>query len=483
MSDNDRPWEPPLAGTEADHLLGSLDRLRATFRWKADELGAAGLRTTVGASTLSLGGLLKHLAAAEDFYSTVQLSGDPMAGPWAALGWDGGNDWEFTSAAEDDPADLYDWYDGAVDRARRRLGDAVASNGLDHPVHVADATGLHASLRRLLCDLLEEYGRHTGHADLLREAVDGRVGEDPPPGWRHPVLGVRDEGVRDEGVRDEGVRDEGVRDGGQRDHKALAPRHLVGDDLRGATLERVDLTGSRFLAVDLQQSRFRGTDLNGAVMSGVELNGTRIDGEVDGLLVNGVDVGVLVEAELDRRDPDRTKMRPASPAEFAEAWDIVERRWELSVARARELDAALLHESVDGEWSFVETLRHLLFATDAWVGRVIGGDPSPWHPLDLPWDEMADREGIPRDRDVRPTLEEVLALRRDRLAGVRRLIEGLDAETLARPAAPVDAPGWPQGVDWPIGQCLWIVVNEEWQHRVYAERDLTVLESGGAGRG
>jgi hypothetical protein len=182
------PWEPPLAGTEAEHLVGALERLRWTFRWKADDLDAAGLQTRVGASSLTLGGLLKHLAANEDYAFTVKLRGEPMGPTWSEFGWDGSNDWEFTSAAGDSPEALYTLWDGAVERSRSRLAAALADGGLDQVAHVHGPDGVHASLRRLVCDLIEEYGRHTGHADLLREAVDGRVGEDPPAGWR-PVSG------------------------------------------------------------------------------------------------------------------------------------------------------------------------------------------------------------------------------------------------------------------------------------------------------
>ncbi len=184
MSNSDFPWEPPFAGTEAEHLVGALDRLRATFRWKADDLDAAGLRARIATSSLTLGGLLKHLAAVEDYHFTTKLSGAPMGAPWDATGWDGSNDWEFDSAADDTPEQLYALWDGAVERSRTRLGAALANGGLDQHIHLTGPDGGHASLRRLVCDLIEEYGRHTGHADLLREAVDGRVGEDPPAGWR-----------------------------------------------------------------------------------------------------------------------------------------------------------------------------------------------------------------------------------------------------------------------------------------------------------
>ncbi len=190
MTDSDYPWEPPLAGSEVEHLLGALDRLRTTFRWKADDLNAAGLRTRIGASSLTLGSLLKHLAAAEDYMFTTKLSGQPIGAPWDATGWDGSNNWDytFTSAANDTPEQLYALWDGAVERARARLDAALADGGLDQLVHLSWPDGRHASLRRLVCDLVEEYGRHTGHAALLRAAVDGLVGEDPPAGW-HPNSG------------------------------------------------------------------------------------------------------------------------------------------------------------------------------------------------------------------------------------------------------------------------------------------------------
>ncbi len=184
MTDNNTPWEPPLSGTEAEHLVGALDRMRWTFRWKAGELDAAGLQARVGASALTLGGLLKHLALQEDYAFTTKLSGEQLGAPWDAADWDADEDWEFTSAANDSPEELYGLYDAAVERARAKLDAALAKGGLDQPIHLSWDDGRHPSMRRLVCDMIEEYGRHTGHADLLREAVDGRVGEDPPPGWR-----------------------------------------------------------------------------------------------------------------------------------------------------------------------------------------------------------------------------------------------------------------------------------------------------------
>ena len=239
-----------------------------------------------------------------------------------------------------------------------------------------------------------------------------------------------------------------------------------------------DLRGSRFERVDLSGSAFRFVDLHEVVMGPVESSRLTIDGEVLELLVNGVDVVPYVEAELDRRDPDRPLMRAADPDGFRAAWDLLERRWAQTVERARGFAPEQLHVSVGGEWSFVETLRHLCFATDAWVRRGILGDPAPWHPLDLPWDQMPDTPGVPRDREVRPTLDEVLAVRHDRMQTVRAVVDGLTDESLAAHTTPVEGPGWPPPQSFPVRECLLVVLNEEYLHRRFAERDLDALEAG-----
>jgi hypothetical protein len=251
-------------------------------------------------------------------------------------------------------------------------------------------------------------------------------------------------------------------------------------DLRGSRFEHVDLSGAQLRAVDLTGARLRAVDLTGVVMRNVELAGADIHGEIGNLTINGVDIGPLVDAELDRRYPDRAKMRPAGLAGFREAWEVLERLWGQSVERARRLPPELLHESVDGEWSFIETLRHLVFVTDAWVRRAILGDPSPWDPLDLPWDEMPDTPGVPRDRGARPTLEAVLELRRDRMSTVRQVIAGLTGESLDGHTELVEGPGWPRPRSYPVRECLLCILSEEWEHRLYAERDLDALRARGA---
>jgi len=258
-------------------------------------------------------------------------------------------------------------------------------------------------------------------------------------------------------------------------------------DLSEARFERVSLRHATLRNVDLTGVQIRGALFMGNRMRGVELIDVEISGELRNVLVNGVDIAPLVDAELDRRMPERAKMRPEDADGFREAWAILERLWESTLARARTLhgaapdDAALndavLHESVDDEWSFIQTLRHLNFAGAAWVNRMILGDASPWHPLDLPWDEAPGWDGIPWDREARPSLDEVLAIRRERQATVRGVIAALTDERLAEKVTR-DEPGWPRAETHTVHNCLRIVLNEEWEHRLFAERDLTALEKG-----
>jgi uncharacterized damage-inducible protein DinB len=227
-----------------------------------------------------------------------------------------------------------------------------------------------------------------------------------------------------------------------------------------------------FADVTLHHPHFRNVRMRGAWFED-----TTIDGDVDGLVVNGIAIGPLVDAELDRRHPERPKFRPTSAEGFGAAWDLNERLWATTVDRARSLPHDLLHESVDGEWSFVQTLRHLAFASETWVGRVVSGDPHPWHPLSLPWDTAPTVEGMPHDRDARPPFEEALALRHDAMRLVRRVLDDLDDQRLGEKTEPCIGPGWPaEGETFEVRECLLMVLNEEWWHRQFAERDLAVLE-------
>jgi hypothetical protein len=170
--------EPPIAGDETATLLGSLERGRALLAWKCGGLDAAGMSATLGPSSLTLGGLLKHLALVEDEYFSVRLLGGEPLPPWNTVDWDADPNWEFRTAADDTPEQLMTLWAGSVARSRAAVSEALANGG---PEQLALTTwrGESPSLRRILIDLIEEYARHVGHADLIRESVDGLVGEEP----------------------------------------------------------------------------------------------------------------------------------------------------------------------------------------------------------------------------------------------------------------------------------------------------------------
>jgi uncharacterized damage-inducible protein DinB len=176
VDEQGRP-EPPLAADEAGTLLGFLEFQRATLAWKCAGLDAAGLRATVGASSMTLGGLLKHLAYVEDDWSSRSLHGRDRQPPWDAVDWQADPDWDWHSAAEDSPEQLHALWQDSVARSRALIAEALADGGLERPARRAWPDGRAPSLRWILVHLIEEYARHNGHADLLRESADGRTGE------------------------------------------------------------------------------------------------------------------------------------------------------------------------------------------------------------------------------------------------------------------------------------------------------------------
>ncbi|RLV51261.1 DinB family protein [Nocardioides mangrovicus] len=244
----------------------------------------------------------------------------------------------------------------------------------------------------------------------------------------------------------------------------------------GARFHGVDLTGADFYHVDLSGARFRNIDLSGASIVSADLLDVTVTGDLRDVVVNEVDVVPLIEAELNRRDPDRAAAHPTDADGFRAGWELLARRWEETVARARALDPTQLQESVDGEWSFIETQRHLVYASQAWVGRGILGEAAPWHPLSLPWDQAPDMPGVPRDREVQPSLEEVLAVREHTRATVSGVIERLTDEQLDVEHTAPDDGVWPYGTHT-VRDCLATVLDEEYEHRRFAERDLARLET------
>jgi len=173
------PFEPPVAGDETATMLGSLERQRAILAWKCGGLEADGMRATLGGSSMTLGGLLKHLALVEDVYFSRSLLGNPPQPPWDTVDWDADPDWEWNSAADDTPEQLMELWQDAVARSRALVAEALAGGSLDQPSALTRPDGRTPSLRRIMIDMIEEYARHLGHADLIRESVDGLTGEEP----------------------------------------------------------------------------------------------------------------------------------------------------------------------------------------------------------------------------------------------------------------------------------------------------------------
>src|SRR4051794_5403249 len=167
-----------MTDPNAQALVGSLDRQRMIFAWKCSGLDTAGLRATLGTSTLTLGGLLKHMALVEDEYFSSRLPGLDLGHPWDTVDWDADPDWEWSSAADDSPEQLMALWEDAVARSRYAVSEALADGGLDHPAKVWPH-GDPPPLRRIMIDMIGGCARHVGHADLLRESVDGLVGEEP----------------------------------------------------------------------------------------------------------------------------------------------------------------------------------------------------------------------------------------------------------------------------------------------------------------
>jgi len=238
---------------------------------------------------------------------------------------------------------------------------------------------------------------------------------------------------------------------------------------RGASFNGADFTGATFRDCDLRQVKITDSWL-------VDV---RVSGIVENFVVNDVDVSGFVEGELDRRFPERARVREMRTAdEYRQMWETIDDLWSDTVARAQRLPGSALTQRVDGEWSFLETLRHLVFATDAWAGSTILDLPKPYHPLGLPFSGYppADAAAIGIDVDARPSSAEVLEVRAGRLALVRGILDELTDEGLERTSLRPPAPGYEEEART-VARCLRVVMKEECEHRRYAIRDLAVLEA------
>jgi hypothetical protein len=238
--------------------------------------------------------------------------------------------------------------------------------------------------------------------------------------------------------------------------------------------------GARFDVADLRGARFTDCDMTGVTIRDCWLVNASISGYVSNLTVNGVDVTDFVSAELDRRHPERVQFREAQTADDVRAlWGTIERLWAHATERAGRLPAEALDRRVSEEWSFAQTLRHLVFITDAWASRTVLDEEMPYHPLGLPqsWYPAADAAALGIDLTAQPGYGQILAARAGRMAVVRRIVAGLTDAGLARLCQRSPAPGYPDE-ERTVIDCLTVVMDEEIEHYRFALRDLAVLENG-----
>lgn len=240
-----------------------------------------------------------------------------------------------------------------------------------------------------------------------------------------------------------------------------------------------EFRNARFTGVDFRGATFRECDLSGVKIIGSMLVDVSLEGWVEKIRVEGVDVTAYVAAELDRRYPERVLVRQMRTADdYRATWGTIERLWAETVARAERLPEAARHERVDEEWSFVETLRHLVFATDLWAGHMVLDRPEPYHRLGLPSTDHPpeDMATLPVEPDSRPSYVDAMAARAERTALVRGILDDLTDDELDRVSTGVLPAAWDEPPK-PVRTCLRVVMNEAVEHRRYAERDLAVLEA------
>jgi hypothetical protein len=237
--------------------------------------------------------------------------------------------------------------------------------------------------------------------------------------------------------------------------------------------------GARFDVADLRGARFTDCDLTGVTIRDGWLVDVSISGYLNNVTINGVDVTDYVSAELDRRHPERVQFRECQTADDVRAiWDTIERLWARAVERAERLPAAALSQQVNEEWSFDQTLRHLVFITDAWASRTVLDEEWPYHPLGLPqsWYPPADAACLGIDLTAQPAYVEIMAARADRMAVMRGIVADLTDAGMGRLCQRSPAPGYPDE-DRTVIDCIGVVMDEEIEHYRFAVRDLAVLEA------
>lgn len=231
----------------------------------------------------------------------------------------------------------------------------------------------------------------------------------------------------------------------------------------------------RFDDEDLTGAEFRECDLSRARLVGVVMQEAEIDGLVTKLVINGVEVMSYVEAELDRRHPVRLLIRSDHPADLREAWRQLRHDWATTTERVQSMPENSERHGVDGEWSMVETLRHLVFVHDSWFRRCVLGLTEPFTAMGLGPPFVMDQEGG-LDPSAQPSLNEVLAVRNRQASGIETWLVEVTPDQLAQTAPVPDDDRWPSYAKGrTVRQCLGTVLGEEWAHHGFCKRDLDKL--------
>jgi hypothetical protein len=241
-------------------------------------------------------------------------------------------------------------------------------------------------------------------------------------------------------------------------------------------VQQPDYEDAEFVDLSMAGATFREVDLSSARMNGVLLLNADIDGAIDGLRVNGVEVMPLIEAELDRLHPERLRLRPTTPETMRDAVDVIEELWQATVRRASALPGEAVYRSVNGEWSLAQTLRHAIFVVDAWYGHAAALRPSPFHPIGVPAAFTTNGAEFGIDDSAAPTLGEILAVRAERIADLRTYLSEVTQEELDRVRGPNTAVGCPPPAERTAVECLRVIFSDEWAHVQFANRDLAILE-------
>jgi hypothetical protein len=227
---------------------------------------------------------------------------------------------------------------------------------------------------------------------------------------------------------------------------------------------------------DFSNKKLCNVDFTNARIVGASMVNASFEGEIVGLKINGIEVQPLISSELERRHPERKELFTTTPEGMKHAYDIVFGQIDETLERARRLTEGQRNERVDDEWSVVETIRHLVFAVDAWILRVVLGRTDPYDPIGLPFTEMPPTLGVTCDPEARPSFDEAVAVWKGREQIVRGVVDGLTPQELERKII-VAGDGYPAaGVETEVIGPLWTILEEAWWHNRFMNRDMDVLE-------